>query len=113
MRRAKGNLCKWLPNKEIQFTSYFSAVFANSAVNEKQSQFAGEAKPAQAIPKACGFESATQRWPVKKKGDLKKQSQFSKGRNNVKSILAMSYGDFDGPGRRENKANSKPILIVR
>ena len=45
--------------------------------------------------------------------DLKKQSQFSKGQNNVKSILTMSYGDFDGPGRRENKANSKPILIVR
>jgi hypothetical protein len=36
--------------------------------------------------------------------DLKKQSQFLKGQNDVKSIVAMVYGDFDGPGRRENKA---------
>jgi hypothetical protein len=35
VRGAKGNLRKWLPNKEIQSTSYFSAVLANSAVNEK------------------------------------------------------------------------------
>ena len=27
----------------------------------KQSQFSGEAEPAQAIPKACGFEAATRR----------------------------------------------------
>jgi len=39
---------------------------------------------------------------------LKKQSQFSKGQNDVKSILTRSYGDFDGPERRKNKANSKP-----
>ena len=31
---------KWLPNKEIQSTSSFSAVLANPAVDEKQSQFA-------------------------------------------------------------------------
>jgi len=43
------------------------------------------------------------------KRELKKQSQFVNGQNDVKSILTMSYGDFDGPGRRENKANSKPI----
>jgi len=39
---------------------------------------------------------------------LKKQSQFAKGQNDVKSILTKSYGDFDGPGRRKNKPNSKP-----
>ena len=44
-----------------------------------QSQFSCEAEPAQAIPKACGFEAATQRQTAKKKGYLKKQSQFSKG----------------------------------
>ena len=27
----------------------------------KQSQFSGEAEPAQAIPKACGFEAVTRR----------------------------------------------------
>jgi len=36
----KGDMCKWLPNKEIQSTSSFSAVLANPAVDEKQSQFA-------------------------------------------------------------------------
>jgi len=40
---------------------------------------------------------------------LKKQSQFSAGRNELKSILTMVYGDFNEPGRRKNKANSKPI----
>ena len=34
----KKYLCKWLFNKEIRFLSYFSACFANSAVNEKQTQ---------------------------------------------------------------------------
>jgi len=40
---------------------------------------------------------------------LKKQSQFQNGQNDVKSIITMVYGDFDGPGRRKNKPNSKPI----
>jgi hypothetical protein len=39
---------------------------------------------------------------------LKKQSQLQNGQNDVKSVLIMSYGDFDGPRRRKNKANSKP-----
>jgi hypothetical protein len=43
------------------------------------------------------------------KGDLKKQTQFANGQNDVKSILIMSYGDLCGPGRRKNKPNSKPI----
>jgi len=33
-----------------------------------------------------------------------------KGRNDVKSILTMCYGDFDGLRQRKNKPNSKPIL---
>ena len=40
--------------------------------------------------------------------DLKKQSQFSQGQIGAKSVITIVYGDFDGPGRRENKANSKP-----
>ena len=35
---------------------------------------------------------------------LKKQTQFLKGQNDVKSVLTMDYGEFDGPGQRENKA---------
>ncbi len=45
---------------------------------------------------------------VLRRGYLKKQSQFPKGQNDVKSILVMVYGDCDGPRRRKNKANSKP-----
>ena len=43
------------------------------------------------------------------KRNLKKQSQFLKGQNDVKSILTMVYGDFGVPRRLKNKANSKPI----
>jgi hypothetical protein len=44
--------------------------------NPIQSQFAGEAEPVQAIPKACGFEAAT-RPEFLRRVDLKKQSQFT------------------------------------
>jgi hypothetical protein len=37
--------------------------------------------------------------------DLKKQSQFAAGRNDVKSILAMVYGDFNGWRQRKTKAS--------
>ena len=40
-----------------------------------------------------------------KKRDLKKQSQFSGGQNDVKSVQAMTYGDFNGLRRLKNKAN--------
>jgi len=43
-----------------------------------------------------------------RRGYLKKQSQFSKGQNDIKTVLLMVYGDFDGPRRQKNKANSKP-----
>jgi len=46
--------------------------------------------------------------PCLTESDLKKQSQFFDGQNDVKSILTMVYGDFCGPRLRENKANSKP-----
>jgi len=36
---------------------------------------------------------------------LRLLDQFSKGQNDVKSILTTVYGDFSGPRRRENKAN--------
>jgi len=41
--------------------------------------------------------------------NLKKQSQFLKGQNEAKIVMTRIYGDFDGPVRRKNKANSKPI----
>ncbi len=42
------------------------------------------------------------------KGNLKKQSQYLKVQNDVKSVLIMVYGDLGDFGRRKNKANSKP-----
>ena len=39
------------------------------------------------------------------KWNLKKQSQFIKVENIVKSISTMVYGDFGGPRQRKNKAN--------
>jgi len=37
--------------------------------------------------------------------NLKKQSQFGNRKNGVMSTMTMVYGDYDGPGRRKNKAN--------
>jgi hypothetical protein len=39
------------------------------------------------------------------KRNLKKQSQFSKGKIDVILAMAMVYGDFDGPTRRKDKAS--------
>jgi hypothetical protein len=36
--------------------------------------------------------------------DLKKQSQFAKGQNAIKSVFTMVYGDFSVCGQRKNKA---------
>ena len=64
VRRVKGNMCKCLPNKEIRSTYYFSAVFANSAVNEKT-------KP------ILSFRVPRSEFSGKmRKRNLKKQSQF-------------------------------------
>jgi len=43
---------------------------------------------------------------------LKKQSQFQNGQNDVKSRLTMVYGDFDGPGRRKNKAKQSQLSWI-
>jgi len=44
---------------------------------------------------------------------LKKQSQFLKGHNDAKPVMTKVYGDLKVPGRRKNKANSKPIAELR
>ena len=41
--------------------------------------------------------------------NLKKQSQFAKGENDVKQVMTGFYEDLAGWMRRKNKANSKPI----
>ena len=78
---------------------------------------------AQTIPKASGFEAATQSTQdrpspslrdeaatqtTEKKGDLKKQSQFVPGQNGATSYLKGDYGNKPAHGVEENKANSKP-----
>jgi hypothetical protein len=40
---------------------------------------------------------------------LKKQSQFTKGQIDVKSVMTMVYEDVTEWRQRKNKANSKPI----
>ena len=50
---------------------------------------------------------------VLRQGDLKKQSQFQKGQNGVKSISTMVYGDYGRCRQRKNKANSKPNTGLR
>jgi hypothetical protein len=49
------------------------------------------------------FDSA-QGTLFEKKRDLKKQSQFLGVQNDVKSMLAMTYGDFDSWRLQKNKA---------
>jgi hypothetical protein len=74
--------------------------------------------PDQAIPKACGFEDATQSnspslkdeaatrsEPADKKVDLKKQSQFAVVQLGAKSYLKRDYGNKPAGGCDENKAN--------
>ena len=90
---------------------------------------------AQTIPKAFGFEAATQSTQdrsspslrdeaatrsindnrdeaatqtTEKKGDLKKQSQFVPGLSNATSYLKGDYDKFPAGRAEENKANSKP-----
>jgi hypothetical protein len=44
-----------------------------------------------------------------KKHNLKKQSQFVGGQNDVKSVLTIVYGYFNGRRQRKNKANRQPL----
>ena len=50
--------------------------------------------------------------PCLTESELKKQSQFFKGQNDVKSILIMVYGDFDGPSQRKNKPNQTQFMLA-
>ena len=45
--------------------------------------------------------------------NLKKQTQFKEGQIGAKSYMKGDYEDFYALGRRENKANSKPIRQER
>jgi hypothetical protein len=87
---------------------------SRQAMREMDRANASEEQPAHAIPKACGFEAATQTGEkevdLKKqsqfisvpssafsgqrqdeKGDLKKQSQFQRTKKNVTSFEARDY----------------------
>jgi len=94
----------------IGTTSYLKGNYDKNSLCEarknkpKQSQYAGEAEHAQAIPipiQDNRDEAATQ-------GKLKKQSQFVGRQNNAKLVITMVYGDFNDFGQRKNKANLKP-----
>ena len=44
--------------------------------------------------------------------DLKKQSQFSEGQNDVKTETIRTYGDFNGRRRWKNKANQSQLQLA-
>jgi len=48
-----------------------------------------------------------------RKRNLKKQSQYSKGQNDVKSVFTMVYGDLGGPEQRKNKAKQTQTQAER
>jgi len=48
-----------------------------------------------------------------RKSNLKKQSQFAKGQNDVKLALTMVYRDIGGLGRRKNKAKQSQFINVQ
>ena len=73
---------------------------------------------AQTIPKAFGFEAATQSMraypslrdeaatrPAEKKDDLKKQSQFAPELMGATSFVKGDYDKIPAGGEEENKAN--------
>jgi len=76
---------------------------------------------AQTIPKASGFEAATQYEPspslrdeaatesTEKKGDLKKQTQFAPGKYDAKSYLEGYYENKPAGRIEENKAKQSQI----
>jgi hypothetical protein len=79
---------------------------------------AAEQQSAPAIPKACGFEAATQK--TAKQVNLKKQSQFSSALIGVNSLVGEAYENKCRPEQRENKAkqsqtepNSGPGVVSR
>ena len=66
-----------------------------------------EHQPAQAIPKACGFEAATR--PAYKLSDLKKQSQFAAAHLSAKPLTKGDYNNNPAAGVEENKANQSQL----
>jgi hypothetical protein len=54
-------------------------------------------------------EAATRRWPAKKQGDLKKQSQFASGAIGAKSYLKGDYGNMPARGDQKNKAKQSQM----
>jgi len=62
-----------------------------------------EAEPAQAIPKACGFEAATRRQPEEKQVDLKKQTQFTPAEVGANSSVREDYDNKPDGETEENK----------
>ncbi|MHC4426622.1 MAG: hypothetical protein ACYSYV_11060 [Planctomycetota bacterium] len=65
----------------------------------KEREICGE-QPAQAIPKACGFEAATR--TIDQMADLKKQSQFAPAQIDAKSCVLRAY---ENTPRREPRAS--------
>jgi hypothetical protein len=61
-----------------------------------------QAEPAQAIPKASGFEAATR--PTGKKVDLKKQSQLAPAQTGAKTCVLREYENARRRGERKSKA---------
>jgi hypothetical protein len=55
-------------------------------------------------PKSCGFEAATRHLTAKKKGDLKKQSQFAQAIIGAKSFMKGDYDNKPANDFEENKA---------
>jgi hypothetical protein len=65
-----------------------------------------EEQSAPAIPKACGFEAATQK--TAKKANLKKQSQFKPDQVGVNSFVGENYENNSACEVQKNKANRRP-----
>jgi hypothetical protein len=61
-----------------------------------------QAEPAQAIPKASGFEAVTR--TIGEMADLKKQSQFEPARTDAKPCVLRAYENTPRRGPRENRA---------
>jgi len=83
---------------------------------KKQSQYAVEVEPAQTIPIPMHDnrdEAATRHPMAKKECYLKKQSQFPKGQNGVKSVIVIDYGDLYGWRQRKNKAKQSQYAGLR
>jgi hypothetical protein len=64
-----------------------------------------DANKPKTIPEAFGFEAATQNPAAEKKGDLKKQSQYTQPLMGITSYMRGDYGNVPARRVEENKAN--------